>query len=202
MAQLPFASRIRVTSPYGWRTLNGKRGWHGGIDLVGEDYVIRASVGGTVAVSQIVTDTSNATWEWGNYVCVLGDDGYYIYYCHMAERRVVAGQRVRAGDILGIMGNTGFSQGDHLHFEVRNGQNQTLDPAAYLGIENKVGELRTDEPEPEESNTAWSDEAVAWATENGIIYGDGNGNLMLDEPCTRRQMATFLHRFAQSIGKA
>ncbi len=202
MARLPFDSRIRVTSPYGWRVLNGKREWHPGIDLVGEDYVIRAAMGGTVAVSQIVEDRGNATWEWGNYVCVYGDDGNYIYYCHMAERRVVAGQRVRAGDILGIMGNTGFGQGDHLHFEVRNGANQTLDPAAYLGIENKVGELRTDEPEPEESNTAWSDEAVAWATANGIIYGDGAGNLMLDEPCTRRQMVTFLHRFARLMGRA
>ena len=201
MAQLPFASRVRVTSPYGWHTIGGQRAWHGGIDLVGEDYVIRASVGGTVAVSQIVTDTSNATWQWGNYVCVLGDDGNYIYYCHMAERRVIAGQRVEAGDILGIMGSTGYSTGDHLHFEVRSSANQTLDPAAYLGIENVVGVIGVDEP-ADESNTAWSDEAVAWAVENGIIYGDGAGNLMLDEPCTRRQMVTFLHRFAKLIGKA
>lgn len=201
MARLPFDSRTRVTSPYGWRTLNGQREWHPGIDLVGEDYVIRAAVPGNVVVSQIVEDRANATWQWGNYVCVLGDDGNYIYYCHMAERRVRVGQRVGAGDILGIMGSTGYSFGDHLHFEVRNGANQTLDPAAYLGIDNAVGVIGADEPD-DESNTAWSDEAVAWAIENGIIYGDGNGNLMLDEPCTRRQMVTFLHRFAQSIGKA
>lgn len=202
MARLPFDSRARVTSPYGWRVMGGVRQWHGGIDLVGEDYVIRAAVSGTVAVSQIVEDRSNPTWQWGNYVCVLGDDGNYIYYCHMAERRAKTGQRVKAGDILGIMGSTGYSRGDHLHFEVRDSANRTLDPAAYLGIRNAVGEIGADEPEPDESNTAWSDAAVAWAEENGIIYGDGNGNLMLDEPCTRRQMVTFLHRFAKSIGRA
>ncbi len=202
MARLPFDSRTRVTSPYGWRVLNGARQWHNGIDLVGEDYVIRAAAPGTVAVSQMITDRTNATWQWGNYVCVYGEDGRYIYYCHMAERRVSAGQRVNAGDILGIMGSTGYSTGDHLHFEVRDSRNQSVDPTAYLGIENKVGEIGEDEPEPRESNTAWSDEAVLWATKNGIIYGDGAGNLMLDEPCTRRQMVTFLHRFARLMGRA
>lgn len=205
MARLPFDGRMRVTSPYGYRTdpITGENGaWHGGLDLVGEDYVIRAAMGGTVVVSQIVEDRSNATWEWGNYVCVLGDDGHYIYYCHMAERRVSVGRRVRAGDILGIMGSTGYSTGDHLHFEVRTAQNRQVNAAEYLGIDNAVGLLGVPEATAEESNTAWSDEAVSWATANGIIYGDGQGNLMLDEPCTRRQMVTFLHRFARLMGRA
>ena len=106
------------------------------------------------------------------------------------------------GAILGIMGSTGKSTGDHLHFEVRNGRNQQINAAEYLGIDNTVGILGAPEPPAEDSNTAWSDEAVAWATANGIIYGDGNGNLMLDEPCTRRQMVTFLHRFARLMGRA
>ena len=203
MARLPFDSRIRVTSPYGWRVLDGNREWHPGIDIVGEDYIIRAAMGGKVAVSQMVEDRGNATWQWGNYVCVYGDDGNYIYYCHMAERRVAVGQVVREGDILGIMGNTGYSFGDHLHFEVRTAKNQQVNAADYLGIPNEVGEVGVMPTSREpESNTAWSDEAVAWATANGIIYGDGAGNLMLDEPCTRRQMVTFLHRFARLMGRA
>ena len=94
MARLPFDGRIRVTSPYGYRTdpITGAQGaWHGGLDLVGEDYVIRAAMGGTVVVSQMVTDPYDRTSEWGNYVCVAGADGSYIYYCHMAERRVQVG---------------------------------------------------------------------------------------------------------------
>lgn len=207
MARLPFDGRIRVTSPYGYRTdpITGAQGsWHGGLDLVGEDYIIRAAVSGQVVVSQMVTDRANATWQWGNYVCVLGEDGRYIYYCHMDERRVRTGQRVSAGDILGIMGSTGYSTGDHLHFEVRDSANRQIDAAAYLGIANEIGVVGAAESTAPaaESSTAWSDEAVAWATANGIIYGDGNGNLMLDERCTRRQMVTFLHRMAKLMGRA
>jgi len=193
MAQMPLRGEIRVTSKYGYRThpITGEAGsWHGGIDLVSNDRAVLASVGGVVAVSQIVTDKNNPTWEWGNYVCIHGDDGCYIYYCHMAERLVTSGQRVEAGQQIGVMGTTGYSTGVHLHFEVRDGANRQLDAAAYLGIENAVGAVEA----PGGSSTAWSDEAVAWAQENGIIYGDGEGNLMLDEPCTRRQMVVFLHR--------
>jgi murein DD-endopeptidase MepM/ murein hydrolase activator NlpD len=190
---MPLRKEMRVTSKYGYRTdpITGKRNtWHGGLDLISADRAVLASVSGVVAVSQIVTDKSDPTWEWGNYVCILGDDGRYIYYCHLAERLVVVGQRVVAGQQIGVMGTTGYSTGVHLHFEVRDASNKQMDAASYLGIANEVGEVAT----KADSGTSWSDEAVAWAQENGIIYGDGEGNLMLDEPCTRRQMVVFLHR--------
>lgn len=47
----------------------------------------------------------------------------------------------------------------------------------------------------------WWEEPLAWAQENEIIYGDGNGDLKLDEPCTRRQMITFLYRLFKLIMK-
>lgn len=203
MARLPFDGRMRITSAYGMRTdpISGQRNNHPGLDIVGEDYVIRAAMGGVVAVSQMVTDKSNVTWQWGNYVCVLGDDGNYIYYCHMAERRVSVGQRVEAGNILGIMGTTGRSTGDHLHFEVRSSRNAVLDPAEYLGIPNRIGEVgyaetKTQNVRDEQDNTPaeWAREAVEWARRNGIIYGDETGNLRLHEPCTREMMLVFLHR--------
>ena len=193
MALMPLRGDIRVTSKYGRRTdpiTGAVNSWHGGLDLVSPNRAVLAAVGGVVAVSQIVTDKGDPTWEWGNYVCILGDDGCYIYYCHLADRRVTAGQRVAAGQQIGVMGTTGYSTGVHLHFEVRDSANRQLDAAAYLGITNEIGAVSA----AAASNTAWSDEAVAWAQENGIIYGDGEGNLMLDEPCTRRQMVVFLHR--------
>lgn len=199
----PFASRYKVTSAYGRRMLFGTVGEHRGLDLVGEDYTARAVIDGRVLVSQMVTERSNATWQWGNYVCVGGDDGKLIYYCHLARRQVKAGQRVRAGDILGIMGSTGYSTGDHLHFEVRDGAT-AINAADYLGIENKVGVVvdpaALGKVQAAVSSTAWSDEAVAWATEHGILYGDGQGNLMLDEPCTRRMVVTFLYRLWKLMG--
>ena len=200
MARLPFDGRMRITSAYGMRTdpISGQRAKHPGLDIVGEDYIIRAAMGGVVAVSQMVTDKNNATWQWGNYVCVLGDDGNYIYYCHMAERRVERGQRVSAGDILGIMGTTGRSTADHLHFEVRSGSNVVLDPAAYLDIPNEVGEVGTKIPDVREDGDSipaeWAREAVEWAKRNGILYGDEAGNLRLREPCTREMAVVFLHR--------
>ena len=197
MARLPFDGKMRITSAYGMRTdpISGQRTRHGGLDIVGEDYTIRSVCDGVVAVSQMVTDKTNATWQWGNYVCVQGTDGNFIYYCHMAERKVNAGQRVKAGDILGIMGTTGYSTGDHLHFEVRTVGNKVIDPAEYLGIPNEEGEVKTPDARQDDSIPAeWARDAVEWAKRNGILYGDEVGNLRLREPCTREMAVVFLYR--------
>lgn len=139
---IPFkGARVKLTSGYGKRTLNGKANFHAGYDLVGVDSrEVTAAVGGKVAVSRIITDKSNRTWEWGNYVCVHGDDGRYYYYCHLASRAVAKGARINAGDKLGVMGNTGYAFGAHLHFEVREADGKTtVSPEAVLGIPNRVG---------------------------------------------------------------
>jgi hypothetical protein len=93
---------------------------------------------GTVLSSQIITDKSNRTWEWGNYVAVQAKDGAVIYYCHLASRAVKKGEKVKAGQRIGIMGDTGYSFGAHLHFEVRR-NNKAINAADYLGIPNKTG---------------------------------------------------------------
>ena len=138
--KIPFkCNQVRVTSPYGNRTLNGAKQFHGGYDLVGVgSYDICAVVGGIVVHSRIITDKSNPTWQWGNYVCIKGTDGRLYYYCHMKSRAVAAGQTVKVGDKLGVMGNTGYSFGAHLHFEVREGS-KAITPESILGIPNKTG---------------------------------------------------------------
>ena len=139
---IPFkCDSVRLTSGYGTRTLNGKTETHGGYDLVGVGSAeVTAAVGGTVVQSRIVTDKNNATWQWGNYVCIRTDAGQYHYYCHLKSRAVSKGQRVSAGDKLGVMGNTGYSFGAHLHFEVRKADGKTkVSPETVLGIANKVG---------------------------------------------------------------
>ena len=141
MALSPFESyKYRMTSPYGQRVLNGKTETHNGVDLVGTGSTAVCSVcDGVVVQSRIVTDKTNLTWQWGNYVAVQGSDGAVIYYCHLASRAVKAGEKVKAGQRLGIMGNTGYSFGAHLHFEVRR-NNKAINAAEYLGIPNKTGE--------------------------------------------------------------
>ena len=116
--QLPYQGEVRVSSPFGWRTLFGKRVYHKGIDLVGTDKTVRAVVGGVVGQSIIITDPQNRTSEWGNYVRIDGEDGRIYYYCHLAKRLVDRGAKVAVGDAIGIEGSTGKSTGSHLHFEV------------------------------------------------------------------------------------
>lgn len=142
-----YSGQFKVTSPFGPRVLNGVQENHKGIDVVGWSSIagtpanknICAVVSGIVAVSTIITDKSNKTWEWGNYVRVDGDDGRKYYYCHMSSRLVSAGKRVKVGDHLGIEGNTGYSLGSHCHFEVRDAAGNSIDPAPFLGIPNAVG---------------------------------------------------------------
>lgn len=132
---LPFIGINRVTSPFGPR--NGKQ--HNGIDIVGDtNPAVLAVASGTVHTSTIITDKSNRTWEWGNYVRIDLPNGERHYYCHLASRAVGKGQVVNVGTVLGIMGSTGVSTGPHLHFEVRNKSDESIDPAPTLGIPNQV----------------------------------------------------------------
>ena len=139
--QLPYQGKVRVSSPFGWRTLFGKRVYHKGIDLVGTDKTVRAVVGGVVGQSIIITDPKNRTSEWGNYVRIDGEDGLLYYYCHLAKRLVDRGAKVAVGDAIGIEGSTGKSTGSHLHFEVRE-KGSPIDPTKILGIKNTVGTVR------------------------------------------------------------
>lgn len=206
--KLPYkpGTPVRITSPYGYRTdpVTGASGsWHGGFDLVSDgDKTLCAVTAGSVLYSRIITDTSNRTSEWGNYVCILGDDGLLYYYCHMKERLVSAGDRVEAGQAIGIEGSTGKSTGSHCHFEVRKQDGTQINPSTVLGIPNIAGKQQYI-VEKEETTVAkeWWEEPLAWAQENEIIYGDENGDLKLDEPCTRRQMITFLYRLFKLIMK-
>ena len=139
--QLPYQGEVRVSSPFGWRTLFGKRVYHKGIDLVGTDKTVRAVVGGVVGQSTIITDPKNRTSEWGNYVRIDGEDGRIYYYCHLAKRLVGRGAKVEVGDAIGIEGSTGKSTGSHLHFEVRE-NGSPIDPTKILGIKNIVGTVQ------------------------------------------------------------
>mgnify|MGYP002678147909 FL=1 len=136
----PFnCDKIKVTSPYGERDFNGNN-FHYGYDIVGiGSDEVTAVCNGKVVVSRIITDKSNLTWQWGNYICIKDSvTGNLHYYCHLKERKVKRGDTVKAGQIIGIMGNTGYSFGAHLHFEVRVG-NTPISPFTVLHVPNKIG---------------------------------------------------------------
>ncbi|MBE6538084.1 MAG: M23 family metallopeptidase, partial [Ruminococcaceae bacterium] len=94
---------------------------------------------------------------------------------------------VRAGDKLGVMGNTGYSFGAHLHFEVRNGSKK-INPEDILGIPNKVGTY-TAKSEYEED--------IEVLAKKGII---NTPSYWLKREDIDPHFASLIHKVAEKIG--
>ena len=118
---------VRFSSPYGYRThpISGEWKFHSGVDLAGpEGTPIVATRDGTVTSAAYHSGN-------GNYVTINHGDGFSSSYLHMTRYIVSVGQKVKAGQVIGYMGNTGYSKGSHLHFTIYyNGS--TVNPADYL----------------------------------------------------------------------
>lgn len=145
--RLPYdKGTVRISSPYGMRTVFGVSEMHKGVDLVGTDKTIVAPCDGKIGWAGEYNEKAagGRTWEWGNYVRLETSDGYAVYLCHMASVSVRMGQKVKAGDKLGVEGSTGKSTGSHCHLEVRKGGKST-DPSPYLGIANRAGSYPVEE---------------------------------------------------------
>lgn len=132
-----FKGRFRVTSPRGYRTLNGKREYHKGIDMVGlDDTTVYSISDGTVRTAY----QGNGA---GYYVVVTMADGRRVFYMHLKANsyKVKTGDKVVKGQALGIMGSTGASTGAHTHLELRpkGTTSDSFDICEFTGITNKVG---------------------------------------------------------------
>lgn len=120
-----------MTSGYGNRTytMNGKQvsDFHQGIDLIsskyGTDYI--------VAFADGIVSFAGANGGYGNVVYINHGNGYQTRYAHQKYLNVKVGDYVQKGDILGYMGTTGNSTGNHVHFEVRINGN-TVNPYDYV----------------------------------------------------------------------
>lgn len=105
-------ANYQITSNYGYR----HRRMHRGVDLgYPEGTPVSAAWDGIVRISKGTANTGG----YGNLVVIRHDNGLETYYAHLSRRLVNPGQMVKAGDIIGLGGNTGRSYGSHLHFEVR-----------------------------------------------------------------------------------
>lgn len=125
-------------------TQNYKKGVHDGVDIVNTNSKGDHLLGWEVAHSDgvvvaIKNDCNYNTYPkgpviYGNYVKIRHKDGYYTLYGHIAYNtvKVKVGDKVKKGSKIGYMGNTGFSNGGHLHFEVRTPDDVRIDPTPYL----------------------------------------------------------------------
>jgi murein DD-endopeptidase MepM/ murein hydrolase activator NlpD len=113
------------SSEFGWRTLWGQADYHLGLDIAcAQNTKIFAANGGTVLKSE-------EHWSYGNYVLIDHGGGMATLYAHMTRRAVSVGDTVSIGQVIGYVGSTGNSTGNHLHFEVRkNGEVQQ--PRNYI----------------------------------------------------------------------
>lgn len=126
----PTLSR-RVTSPFGMR--DGKL--HKGTDIGGvtagvEGDPIFAAEDGEVVVSFFGVSGSGYG-GYGEVVVIQHDDGYRTLYAHCSKRYVKVGDKVKKGDTIAAMGNTGNSFGVHLHFGVMYDGNW-IDPVSFF----------------------------------------------------------------------
>ncbi|MGM7685199.1 M23 family metallopeptidase [Cytobacillus sp. Hm23] len=123
------SSSYTVTSPYGERTdpITGKVAKHNGIDVSSSKTDILASASGTVAYIGYQS-------ERGNYVDIehkINGTTYTTRYQHLASDSVSEGQKVLAGDKIGVMGATGKATNIHLHFELLKGSTP-IDPEDWI----------------------------------------------------------------------
>ena len=119
-----------ITSPYGWR----RNRMHKGTDLkvqVGDS--IRSAWPGQVRI---------VGWDprgYGYYVVIRHDNGLETIYGHLSRPLVDEYEKVPAGFVIGLGGNTGRSTGSHLHWEIRY-LGEAMNPASFVDF--STGQLK------------------------------------------------------------
>lgn len=138
--QMPMKTIRRVTSGYGIRRDPFRRtiAMHAGVDFKSEmNSPVYATGDGKV---------NTASWEgaYGRMVEIVHDNGVATRYAHLSSITVAVGDRVKRGDMVGKLGNTGRSTGPHLHYETRV-RGRAVDPVRFWQTSNAVQELSKEE---------------------------------------------------------
>lgn len=183
----------RVTSNFGRDILNGAERSHFGIDLAQSGTVeIKAVADGAVSKSY----TSSSYGEVVFIVHNIGGQTYETVYAHMrvGSRNVRPGDKVKQGEVIGLMGNTGYSFGQHLHFELHKGRwniakSNAIDPLDYIQKEEK--KVKSKEQLAYEQELTDAIDFLKWKK---VTNGE-----RIHENLTRSQMMLMLYRFYKNV---
>lgn len=122
-------SNTKITDIFGYRPR--RRREHQGLDIkVNRGDTIYAAFDGKVRI------TAYQRRGYGHYVVVRHGNGIETLYAHLSKKLVSANQNVKAGDPIGLGGNTGRSSGPHLHFETLL-LGKAIDPALMFDFKKQ-----------------------------------------------------------------
>lgn len=97
-----------------------------------------AAAGGTPIIAVHDGTITNRQYHnsWGNYIKIQNSDGTATLYAHMSafKEGLSVGSTVKAGQVIGYVGSTGDSTGNHLHLEMYNTSGQLVNPRSYLAF--------------------------------------------------------------------
>ena len=113
----PIYDSYHISSRYGWRIhpVTGNRKFHAGIDMAAPlATFVHASADGVVS-------HSGRKGGYGNCIVLRHRYGFETVYGHLSLAYAKRGTIVHAGDVIGFVGSTGVSTGNHLHYEIRKG---------------------------------------------------------------------------------
>ncbi|QZP09807.1 M23 family metallopeptidase [Caenibius sp. WL] len=123
------AALPRLSSRFGYRAhpILGRRALHAGIDIPADHGTpVQASETGMVTFAGV-------RGGYGKMVEIDHGQGLRTRYAHLSRIAVGGGTPIARGQIVGLIGSTGRSTGNHLHFEVRV-HGRAVDPLGYIGI--------------------------------------------------------------------
>lgn len=133
----PVAGHYYVSSGVGARWGS----YHKGLDIPGESGtpILAAEAGEVVRTNNSCVHNYGKTAScgcgggYGNFVIIDHGNGFLTLYGHMSSTGVEVGDKVQEGDIIGLMGSTGFSTGTHVHFELRY-DGYVTNPASFVSF--------------------------------------------------------------------
>jgi murein DD-endopeptidase MepM/ murein hydrolase activator NlpD len=118
----------RIMSGFAERTdpFSGEGAFHKGVDITAPTgTIVRTTADGVVIQAEMVAG------GYGRLVIVDHGNGVHTYYAHLSKISVHAGQEVRRGELVGLVGSSGRTTAPHLHYEVRVG-GSPMNPSRYL----------------------------------------------------------------------